>query len=964
MNKPLFFIVVCFTVTIPALAGGKIPRMPMSARYEDSANYRWLNKKVRKSRLLDDMEDITGWSIENKVDDKGEGRMALTEERSKDGSHSLRVHLKTRSDEFLGIRGRPFGVTKVARRFAGEDWSDYNRISFWVYPTFPGHRIVSWMLYLENDGKQPGNPLNEVYPLTTTFVLLDNNTWNRHIKRDKVTAFGFMHRLQGNEPQASSDVSFDIDKLQLQRVDADYFEGWGVWPGRIAFSHTGYQTGAPKAAIAGDLTARNFELICQDTGRTILSKPVETVKTHIGQFQVMDFSEVTEPGGYVIQAGDIVTRPFRIDDNVWKGTIFKAINFFYCERCGTEIPGSHRTCHRDWQMVHGDKRININGGWHDAGDLCQVTTRTCGAVYAMFTLAGSLRATAQHPNLCERLIEEAKWGLDWVFKTSFRNGYRVGFAMMGIWTNGIIGDADDVPTEAVNNPYENFHTAAAEAVAARVLKETDPDLAAHCLEMAKEDWKFAAAALEQAEKNYDNSLDVASLGIIASLDLLRITGDRRYADKALQLAQIVLDCQQKSFLPGLDVPLTGFFYETVQKDRIRHQDTIEFRDNEHTPIVAMARLCHAFPEHEDWIKWYSVVALHSQFFQKEMSRFTYPYRVLPFSIYTDDEHLHLPDAWKDAFQQQVTRDIFHQQVLNGIKVGDHYYVRVFPVEPGSFARGHFPAVLSQTKALSTAAHLRRDLELAGLCQEQLYWIIGRNPFAQSTMYGEGYDYRPQYAAMSGDMVGSLPIGFKTRDNFDVPYWPASNCFHFTEMFVLPVYHWLWLMGELAGPAVVEGRVKPENVEAVRFREMQTGKTTHIEPDYISGRFRTMLPEGKYEVSTNGQRKTITLLPAETYKLDLRGDNAPDFTISHKTSPDGQVVIEITTRGSGAHSFTIRAENLTVVGPERRITLESEAAQTITWQCKMKSVDTPWVAVIVPDGDLSQRKEAVGSAWGG
>jgi len=167
------------------------------------------------------MEDLTRWSIQNKVGDKGKGRISLTKERSKDGSQSLRIHLKTTSDEFLGIRGRPFGVTTVTRSFPGEDWSNYNRISFWVYPAFPGHRVVSLMVYLENDGKQPGNHLNEVYPLTTTFVLLNNNSWNNivweipHIKRDKVTAFGFTHRLQGNEPQASSNTVLTMVALSL-----------------------------------------------------------------------------------------------------------------------------------------------------------------------------------------------------------------------------------------------------------------------------------------------------------------------------------------------------------------------------------------------------------------------------------------------------------------------------------------------------------------------------------------------------------------------------------------------------------------------------------------------------------------------------------------------------------------------------------------------------------------------------
>ena len=50
-------------------------------------------------------------------------------------------------------------------------------------------------------------------------------------------------------------------------------------------------------------------------------------------------------------------------------SIWKAINFMYSERCGTEIPGIHGRCHQDIYTTHDDKRIVVNGGYHDAGDL-------------------------------------------------------------------------------------------------------------------------------------------------------------------------------------------------------------------------------------------------------------------------------------------------------------------------------------------------------------------------------------------------------------------------------------------------------------------------------------------------------------------------------------------------------------------------------------------------------------------
>ena len=129
----------------------------------------------------------------------------------------------------------------------------------------------------------------------------------------------------------------------------------------------------------------------------VLTKPIQPVKVHLGNFQVMDFSEVRQTGSYILEADETRTRPFRIDPNVWRPTIWKALNFFYSERCGMAIPSVHGVCHRDWKVVHGDKRIVINGGWHDAGDLTQGLGNTAEIVYGIFSLAERLGVQKRRP---------------------------------------------------------------------------------------------------------------------------------------------------------------------------------------------------------------------------------------------------------------------------------------------------------------------------------------------------------------------------------------------------------------------------------------------------------------------------------------------------------------------------------------------------------------------------------------
>jgi hypothetical protein len=79
--------------------------------------------------------------------------------------------------------------------------------------------------------------------------------------------------------------------------------------------------------------------------------------------------------------------------------------------------------------------------------------------------------------------------------------------------------------------------------------------------------------------------------------------------------------------------------------------------------------------------------------------------------------------------------------------------------------------------------------------------VGRNPFVQSTMYGEGYDWAQQYSVSSADFVGSLPVGMQSRGLTDLPYWPSQNMYVYKEVWVHPSIRWLAVMEDLlAGEA--------------------------------------------------------------------------------------------------------------------------------------------------------------------
>ncbi|HEX8211823.1 MAG TPA: glycoside hydrolase family 9 protein [Longimicrobium sp.] len=802
MHAKYAALVLFACAAAPADLTGQQPRALMPIEFENSAEFGWLRKEVQASRVLDELTGPATWRF------TGTGTLSFPTERSLAGDRVMRVEVQMFRDAPAPTRNRLPSVN-LRRSFDGEDWRGYNRLSMWMKTETSGFPTIPMQVVLRNDGaeKVPDRYGRE----GIHYVTLAPNGWQQVVweieplPRDRVTAIEIGYWANKMLAAPGDRVAFEIGRIELQRVAPDHHTGWGVAPGRISFSHTGYPAGFSKTAVASHLAASAFELIRVDgraLGEVVLRKPVQRVSSRLGSFQQMDFSEVNVPGRYVIRTGGETTQPFRIGADVWEGTVWKALNFFYGNRCGFDVPGSHGVDHLDWFATHGGQRIVMSGGWHDAGDLSQGVINTGEGAYALFALAERLRARGGDPALLARVLEEAKWGLDWVLRVRFPGGYRVAFGSHNLWTNNVVGDADDRTVVAKNNPNANYISAAAGAIAYRVLKDSDPELAARSLRIAEDDWSHAIAGVEGPSTWHTpafaaSRMELAGIGVTASLELFRATGHRKYADKAVELARVIVDSQQKRPVGGT-FPLAGFFYTGPDRDTLFHQF---HRGNDQAPVVALAQLTEALPDHPDWMKWYSTVALHAEY-QKRTASTTAPYGVLPAYVYRlGDEAKEVPDS---GALHGGTREAYRAQVSTGMPMGDGWFLRAFPVWYAR--RGNYGILLSQAKALSAASRLRGDSAGMDLAQRQLQWVVGRNPFVQSTMYGEGYDWAQQYSVSSGDFVGSLPVGMQSRGVTDLPYWPAQNMYVYKEVWVHPVSRWLWMMEDLLGtPAPATAR---------------------------------------------------------------------------------------------------------------------------------------------------------------
>ncbi|NLB55944.1 MAG: glycosyl hydrolase family 9, partial [Lentisphaerae bacterium] len=479
---------------------------PLPLDYSKSFETFGLTKTVLKSDILCDMEDMSKWSH------KGIGTIYQTNERSKDGSHSLRLSAPTTVDEFLGW-GLGFGTCLASYDVGGENWEKYNRLHFYIYPDCEGARSIYLNLYVENDGeiKVPDQYGREGYHE----INLINGQWNEcfvemtELARDKVTKLSFAIEVFGKERTMGDSLKFDVDNVKLELIEnPEVVSGWQPADNRIIFSTTGYGKESEKTAIVKVANHNGkFQIVDYNTNQTAFEGDIKAEKTHIGSFETVNFTDFQKEGRYYIRVGDVSTMTFYIDRNIWEDSAWRVLNFMFVERCGYPVPGKHGACHTDLNGEHNGKLFAVNGGWHDAADMSQQTMQTGEIAMSIMEMANRAKEKGNN-DLYLRLKEEALWGIDYILKTRFGDGYRAQTWGTNLWTDGFIGTMDDEGWRRIrvhNRAFENFVFSGIEAHASMSI-ESDEMLRDHLKKVAEEDFKFA---MERFEKlGYEELFDI------------------------------------------------------------------------------------------------------------------------------------------------------------------------------------------------------------------------------------------------------------------------------------------------------------------------------------------------------------------------------------------------------------------------------------------------------------------------
>lgn len=229
-----------------------------------------------------------------------------------------------------------------------------------------------------------------------------------------------------------------IDNVSLELVDdsnAVKVEVEEAPSKDININQVGYLPNEKKVAIfRGDTMADEFKVINTETNEEVYTGKIGDTKsnTTAGETNYYgDFTEVKTPGTYKITADNFgESYEFKISEDVYNDCYADSVLMLYKQRCGCEIDKeiagnfAHPVCHNDKATVYGtDKKLDVSGGWHDAGDYGRYVVpgaKTVKDLFLTYEYNGKAEDDAlgipESGNKVPDLLDEARYELEWMLK--------------------------------------------------------------------------------------------------------------------------------------------------------------------------------------------------------------------------------------------------------------------------------------------------------------------------------------------------------------------------------------------------------------------------------------------------------------------------------------------------------------------------------------------------------------------
>lgn len=159
-----------------------------------------------------------------------------------------------------------------------------------------------------------------------------------------------------------------------------------------------------------------------------------SISKNLGQYgnfkysYIIDFSDETDTGEYILVIADRQSYPFTIGSNPYKNIAEILLDFFKVQRCGYTNPYHHEVCHISdaTSIIDGNRsipiKVDVTGGWHDAGDYVKFLNTTAYSTYMLlfsYEFDPVKFGFDRDNNGVPDLLEEAKVGLDWLLRAAY-----------------------------------------------------------------------------------------------------------------------------------------------------------------------------------------------------------------------------------------------------------------------------------------------------------------------------------------------------------------------------------------------------------------------------------------------------------------------------------------------------------------------------------------------------------------
>jgi endoglucanase len=350
---------------------------------------------------------------------------------------------------------------------------------------------------------------------------------------------------------------------------------------RVRVNQVGYLPHGPKnATVVTDATEALPWQVKNAAGDVVASGNTTPRGVHSASAQnvhTVDFSGLRTAGtGYTLVADGQTSYPFDISADIYKQLRSDSLQFFYIQRSGIAIDGAlvgeqyaRPAGHVGVPPNQGDTdvpcqpdvcdyRLDVRGGWYDAGDhgkyvvnggiatyqLLNAFERTKTAISAAggAALGDSTLRVPERGNQVPDILDEARWELEFLMRMQVPAGEPLaGMAHHKMhdqnWTGLPLQPEDDPQLRELHRPSTaaTLNLAATAAQCARLYAPYDAAFAEKCLTAAKTAWTaakahpaiFASSADGNGGGAYSDD-DVSDEFYWAAVELYLTTGANEY----------------------------------------------------------------------------------------------------------------------------------------------------------------------------------------------------------------------------------------------------------------------------------------------------------------------------------------------------------------------------------------------------------------------------------------------------